>query len=385
MQHPHPNPSPQAGKGILDSSRRLVVKIGSALVVDPDEAAPRTTWLAGMAADIADLHRRGVDVIVVSSGAIALARRTLRLTQKRLRLEEKQAAAAVGQIRLAQAWSEALSAETLTAAQLLLTLDDTEDRRRYLNARATLNTLLQLGCVPVINENDTVATTEIRFGDNDRLGARVAEMLQADALVLLSDIDGLYTADPGRDPSATHIPLVEAITPEIEAMGGEPPPGYSSGGMRTKLAAARIATQAGCAMAIARGYMNRPLTALANGARCTWFMPAPEGRTARKSWIAGALAPLGTLVVDAGAVRALRAGRSLLPAGVRTVEGTFQRGDPVVIAGPDGLPLARGLSAYGSADAQRIIGHRSDEIETILGWRGRDEIVHRDDLVLLTV
>jgi glutamate 5-kinase len=385
MQHPHPNPSPQAGKGILDSSRRLVVKIGSALVVDPDEAAPRTTWLAGMAADIADLHRRGVDVIVVSSGAIALARRTLRLTQKRLRLEEKQAAAAVGQIRLAQAWSEALSAETLTAAQLLLTLDDTEDRRRYLNARATLNTLLQLGCVPVINENDTVATTEIRFGDNDRLAARVAEMLQADALVLLSDIDGLYTADPGRDPSATHIPLVEAITPEIEAMGGEPPPGYSSGGMRTKLAAARIATQAGCAMAIARGYMNRPLTALANGARCTWFMPAPEGRTARKSWIAGALAPLGTLVVDAGAVRALRAGRSLLPAGVRTVEGTFQRGDPVVIAGPDGLPLARGLSAYGSADAQRIIGHRSDEIETILGWRGRDEIVHRDDLVLLTV
>src|ERR1700752_3422387 len=208
MQHPHPNPSPQAGKGILDSSRRLVVKIGSALVVDPDEAAPRTTWLAGMAADIADLHRRGVGVIVVSSGAIALARRTLRLTQKRLRLEEKQAAAAVGQIRLAQAWSEALSAETLTAAQLLLTLDDTEDRRRYLNARATLNTLLQLGCVPVINENDTVATTEIRFGDNDRLAARVAEMLGADQLVLLSDIDGLYTADPRRDPGAEHIPLV---------------------------------------------------------------------------------------------------------------------------------------------------------------------------------
>ena len=389
MQHPHPDlgplrgPSPQAGEGILSTARRLVIKIGSALVVDPDEAAPRTAWLAGMAADIAALHRRGIDVVVVSSGAIALARRTLRLTQKRLRLEEKQAAAAVGQIRLAQAWSEALSAETLTAAQLLLTLDDTEDRRRYLNARATLNTLLQLGCVPVINENDTVATTEIRFGDNDRLAARVAEMLQADVLVLLSDIDGLYTADPGRDPTATHIPLVETVTPEIEAMGGEPPPGYSSGGMRTKLAAARIATQAGCAMAIARGHMDRPLTALASGARCTWFLPAPEGRTARKSWIAGALAPLGTLTVDAGAVRALRAGRSLLPAGVRTVEGTFLRGDPVVIAGPDGTPLARGLSAYGSADAQRIIGHRSDEIETILGWRGRDEIVHRDDLVLL--
>jgi len=379
----HANPFPQAAEGLLPAARRLVVKIGSSLVVDPDEAAPRSAWLAGMAADIADLHGRGTDVIVVSSGAIALARRTLRLTQKRLRLEEKQAAAAVGQIRLAQAWSEALSAETLTAAQLLLTLDDTEDRRRYLNARATLNTLLQLGCIPVINENDTVATAEIRYGDNDRLAARVAEMLQADVLVLLSDVDGLYTADPGRDPSANHIAVVEAVTPDVEAMGGDPAPGYSSGGMRTKLAAARIATQAGCAMAIARGYMDRPLTALANGARCTWFLPAPEGRTARKRWIAGALAPLGMLVVDAGAVRALRAGRSLLPAGVRAVEGSFQRGDPVVIAGPDGGPLARGLSAYGSADAQRIIGHRSHEIETILGWRGRDEIVHRDDLVLL--
>jgi len=383
MQHSHPDPLPQATEGMFGTARRLVVKIGSALVVDSDEAAPRSAWLAGVAADIAALHQRGVDVIVVSSGAIALARRALHLNQKRLRLEEKQAAAAVGQIRLAQAWSEALSAETLTAAQLLLTLGDTEDRRRYLNARATLNTLLQLGCIPVINENDTVATAEIRFGDNDRLAARVAEMLQADALILLSDIDGLYTADPGRDPAAVHIPLVETITPEIEAMGGEPPPGYSSGGMRTKLAAARIATQAGCAMAIALGHTDRPLTALAGGARCTWFLPAPEGRTARKSWIAGALAPLGTLVVDAGAVRALRAGRSLLPAGVRAVEGSFLRGDPVVIAGPDGTPLARGLCAYGSADAQRIIGHRSDEIETILGWRGRDEIVHRDDLVLL--
>ncbi|HUB11159.1 MAG TPA: glutamate 5-kinase [Acetobacteraceae bacterium] len=383
MQHPLPDPPPQTGEGVFRAARRLVVKIGSALVVDADDAAPRAAWLAGITADIAALRRRGRDVIVVSSGAIALARRTLRLTQKRLRLEEQQAAAAVGQIRLAQAWSEALSAESLTAAQLLLTLDDTEDRRRYLNARATLNTLLQLGCIPVINENDTVATAEIRFGDNDRLAARVAEMLQADVLVLLSDIDGLYTADPGRDPTATHIPVVATVTPEIEAMGGEPPPGYSSGGMRTKLAAARIATQAGCAMAIARGYTDRPLTALAQGARCTWFLPAPEGRTARKSWIAGALAPLGTLLVDAGAVRALRAGRSLLPAGVRAVEGSFQRGDPVVIAGPDGTPLARGLCAYASADALRIIGHRSDEIEAILGWRRRDEIVHRDDLVLI--
>jgi glutamate 5-kinase len=367
----------------LASAQRLVVKIGSALVVNSDEAAPRTTWLDGVAADIALLRARGVDVIVVSSGAIALARRSLGLQQRRLRLEEQQAAAAVGQIRLAQAWSEALSAKDLTAAQLLLTLDDTEDRRRYLNARATLNTLLTIGCIPVINENDTVATAEIRFGDNDRLAARVAEMMQADQLVLLSDIDGLYTADPRRDHTATHIPVVSAITPEIEAMGGEPPPGYSSGGMQTKLVAARIATQAGCAMAIAYGHTERPLAALASGARCTWFLAAPEGRSARKRWIAGTLAPLGTLVVDAGAARALAAGRSLLPAGVRSVDGTFQRGDPVVVRNASGKALARGLSAYASVDAERIAGHRSDEIEAILGWRGRDEIIHRDDLVLL--
>ena len=367
----------------LSQAQRLVVKIGSALVVDPREAAPRGNWLSGIAADIAGLRKRGIDVIVVSSGAIALARRTLRLTQRRLRLEEKQAAAAVGQIRLAQAWSQALSANGLTAAQLLLTLDDTEDRRRYLNARATLNTLLGLGCIPVINENDTVATAEIRFGDNDRLAARVAEMVQADQLVLLSDIDGLYTADPRRDPAAAHLPVVPSITPEIEAMGGEPPPGYSSGGMRTKLVAARIATQAGCAMAITHGHVDHPLTALEQGGRCTWFLPAPEGRSARKRWIAGSLAPLGTLKVDAGAARALSAGGSLLPAGVRSVSGMFERGDPVVVVGPDGTPLARGLSAYASADAERIAGYRSDRIEAILGWRGRDEIIHRDDLVLL--
>jgi glutamate 5-kinase len=372
----------------LAAARRLVVKIGSALVVDPARAAPRQDWLAGVAADIAALRARGTEVIVVSSGAIALARGSLGLTRKRLRLEEKQAAAAVGQIRLAQAWAAALSDVGLTAAQLLLTLDDTEDRRRYLNARATLRTLLGLGAVPVINENDTVATTEIRFGDNDRLAARVAEMIEADQLILLSDIDGLYTADPRRDPAAAHIPLVSALTPEIEAMGGEPPPGYSSGGMRTKLVAARIATQAGCAMAIARGqpeggHIDRPLTALAEGARCTWFLPAPEGRSARKRWIAGALAPLGVLTVDGGAARALAAGRSLLPAGVRAVEGAFERGDPVLVRGPDGAALARGLSAYASADAGRIAGHHSDEIETILGWRGRDEMIHRDDLVLI--
>jgi glutamate 5-kinase len=367
----------------LATAQRVVVKIGSALVVDPVEAAPRAGWLAGVAEDIAALRRRGVDVIVVSSGAIALARRSLGLLQKRLKLEEKQAAAAVGQIRLAQAWTEALSAQGLTAAQLLLTLDDTEDRRRYLNARATLSTLLGLGCIPVINENDTVATAEIRFGDNDRLAARMGEMMQADQVLLLSDIDGLYTADPKRDPSAEHIPVVDALTPEIEAMGGEPPPGYSSGGMRTKLVAARIATQAGCTMAIAYGHTPHPLAALQDGARCTWFLPNPEGRSARKRWIAGSLSPMGVLTVDAGAARALACGKSLLPAGVRTVEGAFERGDPVVVCGPDGTTLARGLSAYASSDAERIAGHRSDEIEAILGWRGRDEIIHRDDLVLL--
>lgn len=366
----------------IATAQRIVIKIGSALVVDEKQAAPRSTWLDSVAADIQALRERGIDVIVVSSGAIALARRTLGLTQKRLKLEEKQAAAAVGQIRLAQAWSQALSARDLTAAQLLLTLDDTEDRRRYLNARATLNTLLSLRCIPVINENDTVATAEIRFGDNDRLAARVAEMVQADQLILLSDIDGLYTADPRRDPHAAHIPIVESLTAEIEAMGGEPPPGYSSGGMRTKLVAARIATQAGCAMAIAIGNVERPLQNLERGARCTWFLPTPEGRNARKRWIAGSLSTLGILTVDAGAARALANGRSLLPAGVKVIEGTFERGDAVTILGPDGTVLGRGLSAYASTDAERIAGHRSDQIEAILGWRGRDEIIHRDDLVL---
>ncbi len=364
----------------LGQARLLVVKIGSALVVDG--AVPRSAWLDGVAADIAAARARGTQVVVVSSGAIALARTALGLTQPRLRLEEKQAAAAVGQIRLAQAWATALSAHGMIAAQLLLTLEDTEDRRRYLNARATLTTLLGLGCVPVINENDSVATAEIRFGDNDRLAARVAEMVQADQLVLLSDIDGLYTADPKRDPAARHIPAVPALTPEIEAMGGDPPPGYSSGGMRTKLVAARIATQAGCAMAIAVGGVAHPLQALVDGARCTWFWPAEDGRSARKRWIAGALHTAGRLTVDPGAARALLAGRSLLPAGVRQVDGVFERGDAVLVQDAAGTVLARGLSAYASTDAARIAGHRSEEIEALLGWRGRDEIIHRDDLVL---
>ena len=378
---------PAAAKADLPSvsrARRLVVKIGSTLVVDAEAAAPRTEWLDGVAADIAALRAAGVEVIVVSSGAIALARHTLGLKRRTLRLEEKQAAASVGQIRLAQAWSAALSARGLTAAQLLLTPDDTEDRRRYLNARATLSTLLSLGCVPVINENDTVATAEIRFGDNDRLAARVAEMIGADQLILLSDIDGLYTADPRQDPEARHIAVVPALTPEIEAMGGAPPPGYSSGGMRTKLIAAGIATRAGCAMAIGLGRIPHPLQALVDGAPCTWFLPVPEGRSARKRWIAGSLQPAGSLVVDDGAARALAGGSSLLPAGVHSVDGSFERGDLVLILSERGTTIGRGLSAYGRSDAARIIGHRSDAIETLLGWRGRDEMIHRDDLVLVT-
>ena len=363
----------------LADARLLVVKVGSALVVDG--AAPRMAWLSALAEDIAAARTRGTACILVSSGAIALARPVLGLTQPRLRLEEKQAAAAVGQIQLAQAWTAALAQHGITAAQLLLTLEDSEDRRRYLNARATLTTLLGLGCVPVINENDSVATAEIRFGDNDRLAARVAEMVQADQLVLLSDIDGLYTADPRREPAAEHLPVVEALTPEIEAMGGEPPPGYSSGGMRTKLAAARIATGAGCAMAIARGTVEHPLATLASGARCTWCLPVPEGRSARSRWIAGGLMPAGRLRVDAGAARALAAGSSLLPAGVRAVDGAFERGDLVLIEGPLGV-LGRGLVAYAAEDARRIAGSRSEAIESLLGWRGRDEMVHRDDLVL---
>jgi glutamate 5-kinase len=366
----------------LAGAKRVVIKIGSALLVEEESGDIRRRWLEALADDVAALRAEGQEVILVSSGAIAVGRRHLGLATGTLRLEEKQAAAATGQIRLAHAYQEALARHGITVAQVLLTLEDTEDRRRHLNARATLATLLKLRAVPVINENDTVATSEIRFGDNDRLAARVAAMIAADALVLLSDIDGLYSADPKLDPAARHIPLIEDLSPEIEAMGGEALPGYSSGGMVTKLAAARIAIGAGCRMAIADGLRLNPLKAMAQGARCSWFIPAGSPLTARKKWIAGALKPVGSLTVDDGALKALSGGKSLLPAGVVAVEGPFERGDAVRVLDRAGREVARGLSAYSAGDAQRIMGHKSREIEALLGYRGRDEMIHRDDLVV---
>jgi glutamate 5-kinase len=374
----------EAAAAGLAASRRLVVKVGSALLADEGGRLHRD-WIEALAADIAALRRDGVEIMLVSSGAIAVGRRLLNLAKgprnKALRLEESQAAAAAGQIRLAHAWQEALGRHDIPVAQILLTIDDTENRRRYLNARSTLATLLRLGVVPVINENDTVATDEIRFGDNDRLAARVAQMASADTLVLLSDIDGLYTADPGVDPAAAHIPEVAAITPEIEAMAGATLNDDGSGGMVTKIAAARIALQAGCRMAIADGRTPHALARLVEGARCTWFVSPAEPQTARKRWIGASLKPVGTIIVDDGAARALARGKSLLPAGVTKIEGRFERGDPVVVRDSAGRELARGLVAYSAADARRIAGHRSGEIEAILGYRGREEMIHRDDLV----
>ncbi len=366
----------------IDKAKRLVVKIGSALLVEEKTGAIRRSWLDALGDDVAALRKGGTEVVLVSSGAIAVGRRHLGLATGALKLEEKQAAAATGQIRLAHAYQETLARHDITVAQILLTLDDTEERRRHLNARSTLAMLLKLGTVPVINENDTVATSEIRFGDNDRLAARVAAMISADTLVLLSDIDGLYSADPRRDPAARFIAEIAEITPEIEAMAGEAPPGYSSGGMVTKLAAGRIALGAGCRMAIADGRRMNPLAAIRDGGTCSWFLPKATPLTARKTWIQGALKPIGRLTVDEGAAKALCAGKSLLPAGVIGVEGEFERGDAVVVADAAGIELARGLSAYSAADARVIKGHKSREIEALLGYRGRDEMIHRDDLVL---
>ncbi len=366
----------------LASATRLIVKIGSALLVDQESGGIRRKWLDALADDVAALRERGAEVILVSSGAIAVGRRHLGLETGALKLEEKQAAAATGQIRLAHAYQETLARHDITVAQVLLTLGDTEERRRHLNARSTLNALLKFGAVPVINENDTVATSEIRFGDNDRLAARVAAMISADTLVLLSDIDGLYTADPRKDKSATHIAEITEMSAEIEAMAGEAPAGYSSGGMVTKLAAARVAMSAGCRMAIADGRIMNPLQAILDGGQCSWFVPASGPKTARKRWIAGSLKPAGKITVDAGALSALKSGRSLLPAGVIKVEGKFERGDAVIVADTEGNEVARGLSAYSARDAKHIMGHKSREIADLLGYRGRDEMIHRDDLVL---
>ena len=368
--------------GAVAEATRLVVKIGSALLVDQRSGQLRRDWLDALIDDIAACRARGQDALIVSSGAIALGRRRLGLERGALKLEESQAAAANGQIQLAHAYQESLARHGLAVAQILLTIDDTEERRRYLNARSTLATLLRLGAVPVINENDTVATSEIRFGDNDRLAARVAAMVSADCLVLFSDIDGLYSADPGSDPQAAFIAEVNDITADIEAMAGVTRSDMGRGGMVTKLAAGRIALAAGCRMAIASGKALHPLRAIEQGARCTWFVPRATPMTARKQWIAGSLKPAGSLTLDAGAVTALRAGKSLLPAGITAIDGSFDRGDAVIVRAPDGSELGRGLSAYSTADARRIMGHKSGEIETLLGYRGRDEMIHRDDLVL---
>jgi glutamate 5-kinase len=367
----------------LQTAQIVIIKVGSALLVDEQQNRINEEWLAGMAADIASLHAAGKSVVVVSSGAIALGQQGLGLRGTGLRLEEKQAAAATGQVILANAWMMALAKHNITTAQILLSPDDTETRRRHLNARATMKTLLELKSVPVVNENDTVTTAEIRYGDNDRLAARVAAMLSADMLCLLSDVDGLYTENPALNSAATHLAEIDALTPEVLKMAGSANAAYASGGMVTKLEAARIATKAGCDMVICDGRPLGPLSKLRDGARSTLFHAGASPLTARKQWIAGALSPKGCLTVDAGALGALRKGRSLLPAGVVAVEGEFERGDLIAIHNQAGAVIGHGLSAYSAGDANIICGHKSREIEALLGYRGRDEIVHADNLVMV--
>jgi glutamate 5-kinase len=365
----------------LNTFRRVVVKVGSSLLVDSKAGALKRDWLDSLAADIATLHKNKCDVLVVSSGAIALGRAVLKLPAGALKLEEAQGAAALGQIALARSWAASLDAHKIKTGQVLLTLGDTEERRRYLNARSTIDKLLEWKCVPVINENDTVATSEIRYGDNDRLAARVATMTSADLLVLLSDIDGLYDRPPST-PGGKLVPLVPRITPEIEAMAGASGSELSRGGMLTKIEAGKIATTAGIHMVIASGRVTNPLKAIAEGKPCTWFLTPANPVTARKKWIAGSLEPRGAIVIDAGAVKALRLGRSLLPAGVIKIEGEFDRGDAVIVRGPDGDEVGRGLIAYDCHDANKIKRQSSAAIMEILGFTGRTEMIHRDDLVL---
>jgi glutamate 5-kinase len=351
--------------------------------VDWESGEPARSWIATLAADIVAAQARGQKVVIVSSGATALGRRALKLSRKPV-LEEKQAAAAVGQPKLMRAWEEAFAVHGVPVAQALLTPDDTEVRRRWLNARATLDTLIDLGAVPIINENDTVATVELRYGDNDRLAARVAQMIAADALILLSDVDGLYESDPRKNPDARHVPVVRKITPFIEAMAGgaNTDTGVGSGGMRTKIDAAKIAFAGGCATAVTMGNEAHPLARLRDGARATWFVPSAEARQSYKAWIAGSLSPQGVIVIDAGAVNALKRGASLLPAGVVDIRGNFGKGDAVRILAADGAELARGLARYDSEDARAIRGLKSDAIEAALGYASGAALVHADDLVL---
>lgn len=367
----------------LDKAQRVVVKVGSALVTNSSTGQVNQEWLYSMSEDIALLRAQGKEVIIVTSGAVALGRNALKLQNKKLKIEEKQAAAACGQIRLMDAWAHALNAHKINVAQLLLTLEVSEERRRYLNARATIQTLLASGVIPVVNENDTVATEELRVGDNDRLAARVAQMAGADVLILLSDVDGMYTADPTKDKDAVFIPEILGVTDDIRAMAGGAASAVGTGGMRTKVDAAEIALSGGCHMVITRGSTLRPLSALQSGAKATWFVAQHNAQHARKDWIAGSLSSVGVLVVDDGAVKALRSGKSLLPAGVVAVEGDFDRGDAVQVKDAQGRTIAKGLIAYDYDDATRIIGRKSDEIEAILGFKGRDALIHRDDLVML--
>ena len=364
------------------AAQRIVVKIGSALLTDAATGRIKSAWLNSLMDDVAELSRAGKEVVLVSSGSIALGRHALKLAKGPLELEQSQAAASVGQISLAHAYQEMAASRGLTAAQILLTLGDTEERHRYLNARNTIEVLLALKAIPVVNENDTVATAEIRYGDNDRLSARVASMVSADCLVLLSDIDGLYTAPPNVDRAAQHIPLVTEITSEIEAMAGDAGTELSRGGMKTKVAAGKIALAAGTDMVIATGKVLNPLRAISQGTRVTWFIAKSDPVTAKKRWISGQLVPAGQLFLDAGAEKALLSGKSLLPAGVTRIDGAFDRGDAVIILSASGRELGRGLVAYTADEARRIIGKRSSEITAILGYEGRDTLIHRDDMAL---
>lgn len=379
LSQPAETASPAAA---LTQARRVVVKIGSSLLFDAARRAVAVAWLASLTADIAELRRQGREVIVVSSGAVALGRGRLNLSTSRL--QDKQAAAAVGQSLLMHAWEEALAPHGLIAGQVLLTRDDTERRRRWLNARVTVEALLAHGVVPVVNENDTVATEEIRYGDNDRLAARAAQLARADLLILLSDVDGLYTADPRRDPEARHLPLVETLDPDILAMatGANAQTGVGTGGMATKLAAAQLARSAGCATVIASGLTPHPLKAVAEGARATLITAPATPLAAWKQWIAGSVAPAGALTLDDGAVRALKAGKSLLPSGVVAVSGGFEKGDSVRLTDAAGALVGVGLAAYPAEEVALIRGRHSDEIERLIGYRGPSVVIHRDDLVL---